>query len=200
MITPDTSPQFFERLYQRQPDPWGFATTPYEQERFDALRSVLTDQRFEHAFEPACSTGELTARLATCCDRVQASDVSPTAVARARERCRGFSHVSIEVGALPHDLPAEPVDLLVLSECGYYFSADALAGLAATLSASLRPTATILAGHWLGSSPDHVLHGHAVHEILARTRGWQLDLDIVHADRCRITRWRVEAPALASSD
>ncbi len=200
MKRPDTSVAFFEQKYRRSPDPWGFATNPYEQGRFDALQDALPPVRFSAAFEPACSTGELTARLAPICDRLLACDVSHHAVERARARCRGWDHVSIEVRALPHDLPEGPLDLLVLSECGYYFDASTLAQLAERLSAHLRPGATILAGHWLGVSADHVLPGHEVHEILATTPGWYRCMDRVHDHRCQITRWRYDAPTPASKD
>ena len=81
-------PEDFERLYARSPDPWDFRTSPYEQGRFDAIIGTLGRERYARAFEPACSIGELTLRLARRCDHVDAIDLSPTAVAETQRRCR----------------------------------------------------------------------------------------------------------------
>ena len=73
-------------------------------------------------FEPGCSIGVLTERLARICDQVEAMDISPTAVARTRDRCGLLQNVTVSHGALPVDLPTGYFDLIVLSEIGYYLS------------------------------------------------------------------------------
>lgn len=57
-----------------------------EHERFlhQSTMAALSCKSYAHAFEPGCSTGELTAQLARVCDRVSATDISLSAVARAR--------------------------------------------------------------------------------------------------------------------
>jgi Methyltransferase domain len=44
---------------------------------------------------PGCSVGVLTAKLAARVNHLVASDIADTAVARARERCRGLAHIQI---------------------------------------------------------------------------------------------------------
>ena len=82
---------------------------------------------------PVCSIGVLTAKLAVICDHVLAMDIAPTAVDQARARCREFKNVEVVCGALPQDLPQGSLDLIVLSEVGYYLSEDRLQTLGKSL-------------------------------------------------------------------
>ncbi len=159
-------PAAFERRYQLDPDPWNFAHSPYEQERYAIMLRTLGRARYEIAYEPGCSIGEFTALLAPRCQRIFASDVSPSAVAAARNRCAAHAHVDITVGALPDQMPAGRFDLIVFSELGYYFSEPQLEQIGASLYERLLPGGELMAVHWLGNSPDHVLHGNDVARIL----------------------------------
>lgn len=164
-----SSADAFEAMYRASQDPWQFATSAYEQSRYDAILRSLQRSRYDTAFEPGCSVGVLTARLAAICRRVLATDIAPTAVFRAAERCKHWGSVSVQLAAGLTDLPDEPVDLVVFSEIGYYFDAPALERYAAELAAQLIPGGEFIAAHWLGMSPDHVLHGDVVHETLLAT-------------------------------
>ena len=155
----------FEEKYRSERDPWQFATSPHEQRRYALTVAMLPARRFASAFEPGCSIGELTARLAPRCDHLLAIDASPTAVARARERCRGLDHVEVMVGELPQAWPTGVFDLVVLSELGYYFTAAHWARLVERAGAALADHGALLAVHWRGASTDHVLHGDVVHEV-----------------------------------
>jgi SAM-dependent methyltransferase len=102
---------------------------------------------------------------------VEAMDISATAVHRARERCAHLQNVTISHGALPENLPAGRFDLIVFSEIGYYLDTATLAELCERLAHALDPGGVFLAVHWLGTSPDHVLTGQQVHEVIGGTRG-----------------------------
>ncbi len=170
-------PAGFERLYEGDPDPWDFRTSPYEQGRYEAVVAALAQKRYTRAFEPACSVGELTVRLARRCDHVDAIDLSPTAVSQARQRCGeaglGDERVSVEVGSVV-DFDRTGYDLVVFSELGYYFEVDVLADLVDRLLHALVPGGELLACHWLGSSPDHRLHGDDVHDVIGSRPGLEL--------------------------
>ncbi len=167
------SPEAFENRYSENPDPWNYRASPYERGKYQITLESLSRPRFAHAFEPACSIGELTAMLAARCGRLLATDVSTTAVQRARARCAGLHNVRVECCDLRTDLeahtPGQGFDLIVFSEVGYYFDVESLAALARRLADNLCPQGELIAVHWRGHSADHVLHGDEVHRCLLST-------------------------------
>lgn len=156
------SPEAFEARYAADADPWCFATASYEVARYEAITGQLGTRRFRSAYEPACSIGALTERLAPQCDRLVAVDVSATAVARAVERCAELPGVEARVGTITDPPPAD-LDLIVMSEVGYYFTLDELDRIIISLADALVPGGLLVACHWLGHSADHRLHGTEVH-------------------------------------
>lgn len=157
------SPAFFEALYRADPDPWSFASDDAETARYEALLDLLGPGPLGEVLEPGCSIGVLTARLAERSSRVIAFDVAPSAVETARARCQGLDHVDLHVGGLPEDVPLRPVDVVVWSEVGYYFSPAVLDEVVDRLVGALRPGGRLVACHWRGRSPDHARTGDEVH-------------------------------------
>ena len=169
MSAPKTSTaDFFEAKYKSAPDadPWKFATAAYELERYDAVLKALSGRRYTHAFEPGCSVGVLTERLATIADRVDASDFSPTAVAAASARCAHLPGVSVRCATLDTNQPWADFDLVVICEIGYYFSPETWAEMVESMVLGMHPGSILLASHWLGTSNDHVQSGDAVHDAI----------------------------------
>ena len=188
MNTDTTGQAFFEQKYRACADPWNFASSPYEQQRYASILRALDFRRYRCAFEPGCSIGALTAPLAGLCDRVEAMDIAPTAVEQARQRCGHLPNVRVTCGALPHVPFSGDFDLLLLSEIGYYFPADELHRIASYLLTRLTPGGCFLAAHWLGQSPDHILSGDHVHQVLSSLPGIALDLSERHPGY-RLDRW-----------
>ncbi len=183
-----SSAEFFERKYRHNADPWNFGSSAYELERYQRTLQALAGRRFHQAFEPGCSVGVLTERLAGLCDRVYAIDLSATAVQAAKSRCAGLKHVCAQTGSLTDPLPELTFDLIVLSEIGYYLDADELAQCGAALVEKLSPGGCLLGVHWLGHSSDHRLSGDQVHAILRSLGGIKLE----HKERhpgFRLDRW-----------
>ena len=183
-----TSQEFFDEKYRRNPDPWHFESSEYEQRRYDAIFKSINTRHYMRAFEPGCSIGLLTIRLAAICDRLLATDISAVAILQARQRCAGLDNVEIECGPLPELVPDYPQDLIVLSEIGYYFSQLQWKSVVETVSDLLLKNGVLVAAHWLGSSEDHLLNGDEVHEVLTRIPS----LKLVCAERhvgFRIDRW-----------
>jgi SAM-dependent methyltransferase len=174
-----TSQAFFEAKYRESEDPWSFATSAYERDRYEAILRALDHRRYHRAFEPGCSVGVLTEKLARICDSIEAMDISPSAVAQARARTGHLDHVQTTCGALPSFLPPGTFDLIVFSEIGYYFTQERLFEVATLLADRIRDSGVFLAAHWLGESPDHLLSGDTVHEILDRIP----HLTLRHAER-----------------
>ncbi len=121
-----TPAAYFEDMYRDASDPWHLAERWYERRKYDLTLAVLPLPRYRRAFEPACSVGELTVRLAERCDRVVACDRVESAVATARERTSALPHVDVRHLTVPDQWPSGGFDLIVLSELLYYFDAPTL--------------------------------------------------------------------------
>ena len=191
MIPDTTSPAFFDEKYRADPDPWSFASNGYELGRYQAIVGALGRRQFRHAFEPGCSIGILTAMLATRCGCVDALDISSAAAEQARQRCLSLPNVRVASGSLSDSLPDGPFDLVIFSELGYYFEPEALRLTASAIVDRMVPGGLLVAAHWLGSSPDHVMSGDAVHSILG-----ELDDVVLHSAQTyegfRLDCWRRE--------
>jgi SAM-dependent methyltransferase len=166
MLRTTTTAEFFEAKYQVAVDPWDFATSSYELQRYSTIVHSLNSRRFERAFEAGCSIGVLTNQLAAVCGELFALDISSTAVAEARKRCSHHSNIHFLVGSLLTDVPEGSFDLIVLSEIGYYFNQLALKSIGELLAERLLPGGMLVAAHWLGHSQDHVLEGDEVHAVI----------------------------------
>ena len=162
---------YFRRLYAADPDPWGFATSAYERAKYAATLAALPRQRYRAGFEIGCSIGVLTRKLAARCERLLAVDLLAEVVARARARCAGLPQVAFERMAVPDRLPGERLDLIVLSEVGYYLGSTDLDRLSDFIAAALWPRGHLLMVHWTGAT-DYPLSGDQVHErVMAHAAG-----------------------------
>jgi SAM-dependent methyltransferase len=188
MNSQPTSAEFFELKYRESPDPWDFATSPYERNRYTAILKAISHRQYGRAFEPGCSIGELTAQLAPLCAHIEAIDIAPSAVERARQRCWKLSNVDVNCKRIQEMRFEESLDLIVFCEIGYYFEERELHKTAQRLVEYLGALGVMVAAHWLGRSEDHVLSGDSVHEVLRSVSGIVLE----HSERCgefRLDRW-----------
>jgi SAM-dependent methyltransferase len=88
--------EMFDREFASRRDPWNFGS-PRELERLhralDMLDTVRGGSRFRKALEIGCAEGVFTELLAPRCESLLAVDITPIALSRARERCRGQSNL-----------------------------------------------------------------------------------------------------------
>ena len=63
-MTARLSTRYFDRMYSESPDPWQLGGRWYEQRKYAITLALLPYARYRHAFEPGCSIGVLTERLA----------------------------------------------------------------------------------------------------------------------------------------
>jgi len=136
--------------------------------RYETILGFVPHGRFHRVFEPGCSIGELTDRLASRCGFVTAIDIAEGAVELARQRCRDRVNVDVRQGSLLDDMPSDRFDLIVFSEIGYYFTKSQLTEVAAELAARIDDGGQLLAAHWTGGSADHILSGASVHAMLRK--------------------------------
>jgi predicted TPR repeat methyltransferase len=161
----------FDALYANEHDPFHVENAEYETRKYDLCMAVLPGHDFGSAYEPGCSIGELSVRLAPRCDALLCSDVSTDALERAQRRLKGHDNVTFERHLLPRDHPAGPFDLVVMGELGYYLEPAALGELIERMAASVAPGGYILAVHGRGVSRDIYQPGDIVHRRLLLESG-----------------------------
>ncbi|WP_431046433.1 SAM-dependent methyltransferase [Roseateles sp. L2-2] len=157
----------FETLFSEDDDPWGYRTRWYERRKRAQLLASLPDERYARAFEPACANGELSAALATRCDRLVCSDASAAAVAHARQRLAAMPHVDVTHAQIPAQWPKGRFNLIVLSEIGYYLDDDAFHATIDRAVESLADGGTLIASHWRHPEGDYFRSGDDVHRHMA---------------------------------
>lgn len=183
-------PEYFERLFAEQGDPWQFETSPYEAAKYDETLRALPAAHYARALEVGCANGVLSRRLGERCADLLAVDVSDTALAAARARCADRPQIRFERRRLPQEAPDGPFDLILLSEVVYYWDADDVARLADWLSGAVRSGGDVLLVHWTGET-DYPQSGDAAVEGLRARLGD--DVSVVRADRherYRLDLWR----------
>jgi SAM-dependent methyltransferase len=103
-------------------DAWGYRHSPRHLARAEFLIAALPAERFARALEVGCAQGFLSERLAPRVERLTACDISPAAVARARENCRDLANVEFRVVDIRDGFPGEAFDLCLFSDVLYYLS------------------------------------------------------------------------------
>jgi SAM-dependent methyltransferase len=162
---------FFDDLYEGSEDPWSFATSEYEREKYAHTLASLGAPRFERALEVGCSVGVFTELLAGVTEELVAIDVSKRALVRARRRLQGRRGVRFVPVSFPEDLPEGPWDLIVCSEILYYLDREAFAHAEDRLRACLEAGSTVVAVHWRAATLTYPLLGDEVHDRLVAVLG-----------------------------
>ena len=153
---------FFEGLWKRG-DPWEFETSEFERAKYDEEIRIVSGRRHERVLEMGCGAGAFTRRLSPLADRVLALDVSPTAIARAREAEAGPGNTEFRVqNIMDFDLRAEGFwDLVVLNETIYYlgwlYTFFEVAWFGTELFNATRSGGHLLMANTFGEMSDHLI-------------------------------------------
>lgn len=171
-----------QAIYAHSNDPWHFATSPYEQEKFRATRAALSRDSYGAALELGCGNGALAAHLAPLCDDYTGLDAVDTALLAAQSAVPQARFVQ---GFLPCALPEGAFDLIVLSEILYFLDPEEIRDLARDIQRRW-PGAELLCVSYLGET-SHTLSGEQALECftaalparsfhaLRRTDGYRID-------------------------
>jgi predicted TPR repeat methyltransferase len=162
------STEFFEQLYQENPDPWQFATSEYEAKKYATTLNALPHNLYQAGFEIGGSIGILTEKLARRCQSLLSVDVSQIAQAQAIDRCQQLNNIKFELMSVPESFPTECFDLIVLSEVGYYWSWEDLHTAQGLIVEGLRPQGHLLLVHWTVDRGILPLTGDEVHDDFLR--------------------------------
>jgi trans-aconitate methyltransferase len=161
------SAEYFEGLYGADSDPWKFATSAYEREKYARTLAALPRSRYSSALEVGCSIGVLTNLLAARCDRLLAIDAAATPLEQARLRCRHHAHVQFAEMFVPAAWPEGQFDLILLSEVVYYLNEADVAALVERIAKALASRGTVALVHWTGET-NYPLSGDEAAELFTR--------------------------------
>ncbi|PPF47247.1 SAM-dependent methyltransferase [Pseudoclavibacter sp. AY1F1] len=163
----------FDGVHTDADDPWGLRTSWYERRKLALMLAMLPDTHASIALEIGCSIGESTAALAERSSRLIAVDASAAALRLAEARIAGTASVQLVLATLPHEwdrleVPDGTLNLVVLSETGYYLAEDELCELLTRSRRALAPTGALVLCHWRGPIVGWPLDGDRVHALAAR--------------------------------
>jgi predicted TPR repeat methyltransferase len=164
-------PDYFEQLYAGDADPWRFASSEYEREKYAETLAALPADHYARGLEIGCSIGVLTQRLASRCTRLVAVDAAAAPLFEARRRCLDYANVAFAQMFVPAQWPAGEFDLILLSEVVYYLDAGDVAALAARVASALAPRGDVVLVHWTGETDYPLTADEAVELFIARLDG-----------------------------
>lgn len=163
---------YFKGMYANDPDPWRFATSAYEQDKYAATLAALPRPRYTSGLEVGCSIGVFTHQLCTRSEALIALDVVPSVLEAARARCADCPNVSFKLAAVPGDWPDGRFDLILISEVAYYLDRADLARLVTRVGGALLQDADIVLVHWLGVTHYPLSGDDAAEGFIADARGF----------------------------
>jgi predicted TPR repeat methyltransferase len=185
-------PAYFEALYEGGRDPWQFATSAYERDKYATTLAAIGPARIGRAWEVGCSIGVFTRALAGLCDKLLAVDVADSALAQARARCAGLPQVTLQRMQIPDQWPDGRFDLIVFSEILYYLVPADIRAAAGRSHLSLSAGGRIVLVHWTGAT-DYPCSGDEAAKLFRETCGHRMKtvrqdrhaayrLDVLQAD------------------
>jgi SAM-dependent methyltransferase len=158
----------FEARYRDDPDPWSYATSDYEHDKYAATLAACGIPPFGNVLELGSSIGIFSLMLAPHCRSLITIDGAPTAVRAARDRLAEFESVTTIEGTIPAAIPRRSYDLVVASEILYYLEPDALAGTLSVLRDCMRRGARLVTVHWRPAGPERPFDAAQVHALVRR--------------------------------
>jgi SAM-dependent methyltransferase len=176
----------FDELYRASADPWDYATSAYERDKYADTLAALPARPLGRVLEVGCSIGVFTAMLAPRCRELVAIDFSARALELARGRVAGLDNVTLAQASFAEQVPDGEWDAILCSEVLYYLDAQAFSRAVDWLSGQLHAGASVLAVSWRGQGREEPMRGDEAHDLLverlarrhtldARRDGYRLD-------------------------
>lgn len=152
----------FDKMFADGDDPWSSGSW-YERRKRSLTLAVLSRERYGVVLDLGCSTGILTRALAERADEVLAVDVSRRALEVARRQtCPSVTWVHGEAPSVLAEVRG-PLDLVVLSEIGYFLGSFDLWLTIGRLVERLAPGGELVLVHWRHPTKNIPLDGLSVH-------------------------------------
>ncbi len=193
----------FDAKFAATDDPWRYRSSWYESRKRAITLAALPRSRYGRAFEPGCANGELSAALATRCERLLCVDFAANAVAIAARRLAEFEHVEVQRMAVPQEWPGGSFELIVISEFAYYLKKSQCRRLAHQACASLDANhGAIVCCHWRHGAHDCHLDADSVDQAFskaARANALHLATRVKDADFL-LSVWTTHAAGVAERE
>ncbi|GJE62762.1 Ubiquinone biosynthesis O-methyltransferase, mitochondrial [Methylobacterium trifolii] len=186
---------YFKGMYATDSDPWRFATSAYERDKYAATLAALPRAHYTSALDVGCSIGVFTRQLCPRCDAVLGLDVVPSVLDAARVRCADRPNARFQLAAVPGEWPDGRFDLIVISEVAYYLDRADLARLVARVGSALLPGGDVVLVHWLGVAHYQLSGDDAAEGFIAGARGFAPILK-----QARTAEYRLDVLRSAASD
>ena len=184
------TPEYFEKVYAANDDPWDFQTSKYEAAKYEATLAALPRENYENAFEIGCSIGVLTEQIAAKCVKILAIDVSEKAIEQAKIRCRNLPNIRFKIMRFPEEVPGGKFDLIIISEVGYYLSPPDWEKAMTKIYSQLTENGQVALVHWTPFVHDYPQTGDEVHDSFAEFAENKLrKLSEKKADKYRLDVW-----------
>lgn len=164
MKSESLQPEYFENIYAKSDDPWGFASREYELHKYLDTLMHLPRPHYRNAFEPGCSIGVLSGMLAARVDKLLSVDVSEKALEKARMRNADKENITFRRMQFPRETPDGAFDLMLLSEVAYYWGDEEFDQARDEIMRRLEPDGDLVLVHWTPFVEDYPLTGDEVHE------------------------------------
>lgn len=186
---------YFKGMYATDPDPWQFATSAYERDKYAATLAILPRPHYASALDVGCSIGVFTRQLCPRCDAVLGLDVVPSVLDAARARCAEFANARFQITAVPGQWPDGRFDLIVISEVAYYLDRPDLARLVKRVEGALLPGGDVVLVHWLGVAHYPLSGDEAAEGFIAGAQGYAQVLK-----QSRTAEYRIDVLRAIASD
>jgi SAM-dependent methyltransferase len=157
--------EFSENLWQRG-DFWELETSEFEQARSAQVIGILRGARYRRGLELGCGAGYFTRLLAPQVDQLVAYDVSPSAIARAKQH--GGATVDFRTGnAMDYGWKADgPWDLVVMNDTicylGWLYSFFDVGWFMGEVYAATQPGGRFLMANTMDPQYDKLLLPHLI--------------------------------------
>lgn len=177
----------YERRFRDNPDPWAFATNPYEQAKRTATLSACGGRRRDRILELGAANGILARALAPRGRELVAVEGVASAAEVAETTLRPWPCARVVHGLIPAAVPPGPYDLIVASEILYYLDELAYTATLAALPSWLAPGGRLVAVHWRPETGERPRGAAAVHRDLHALPG------LVHVSEAPTADYRLDA-------
>jgi SAM-dependent methyltransferase len=136
-----------QRIFNQKPDPWGFERSAEEQARFQKTWDLVPPGAYRRILEIGCAEGHFTEQIASRFPdaEVQALDLLPLALERAKARCAGRPRVRfhcLDIGKDPIEGAFDLIFCMGVLEYGPAFGE--LDAIRRSIVGALRPSGCLV--------------------------------------------------------